>query len=428
MIKIENIYKQYEVWDINLFNKNSIFFTLSISLIVAITLLTISFFTIGKNDQIKQFQVLKKKYKTITKIINQEYIRFGFTDDLKYMIEDMGLILISNHKEIGNILKNEELKLIIRKRNENILLHIFYNGEDNFLYFQTPFEEFIIIDDDITFNTHNKITFFIFFFLLFMILLIAYSVYKKLAPLNELTSKINDIGKKDLKLLFLKENAKDEVSLLAKSLLEKSENLNKLKTARDIFIRNIMHELKTPITKGRFLTALPDSIENKKKLGKVFHQLESLISEFAVIEEVIAKKENIDKKEIFFDDILENSFDLLMLEDESKVSINTNNLKLNVNFKLFTIVVKNIIDNAIKYSTDGKVNIQIEQNSLSFSNTGEKLEYDLEKYYEPFFSEHSNQKESFGLGLYIIKSILDVHDFKLEYFYKKQVNTFKILY
>lgn len=411
-----------------MFNKNSIFFTLGISLIVTIILLTISFFTIGKMDQIKQFSQLKKKYMTIGKIINQEYTRFGFTDDLRYMIEDMGLILISNHQNIENILKHEQLKLIIKKRSENTLLHIFYNGEDNFLYFQTPFEEFIIIDKEITFNTHNQITFFVFLFLLFMILLIAYSVYKKLAPLNELTSKIDDIGKKDLKLLFLKENAQDEVSLLAKSLLEKSENLNKLKTARDVFIRNIMHELKTPITKGRFLTQLPESVENKEKLTKVFYQLESLINEFALIEEVIAKKENIDKREIFFDDILENSFDILILEDESKVSVNTNNLKINVNFKLFTIVVKNFIDNAIKYSTDGKVDIQINNNSISFSNKGKKLEYDLDKYYEPFFSEHTNQKESFGLGLYIIKNILDVHNFKLNYTYKEEKNTFTILF
>jgi two-component system OmpR family sensor kinase len=424
---ILNIFKLSEEWDINLFNKNSIFFTLAISLFVAITLLTISFYTINKMQQTKQYLFQKNKYQTISTIVNQEYARFGFTNDLKYMINDMGLILISSSREIGNILEQETLKLFFKKRSNNILLHIFYNEQDNFLLFQTPFDEFIIIDKDVIFNKHNNILLFGFLFLLSMILLIAYSVYKKLAPLNELTSKIHNIGKKDLKLDFLNKNAKDEVSLLAKTLLEKSVSINKLKTARDVFIRNIMHELKTPITKGRFLVELPESAGNKEKLNTVFYQLESLISEFAVIEEVIAKKENITKKEIFFDDILENSFDILMLEDESKVSLNKNDLKIIVNFKLFTIVIKNLIDNAIKYSNNGKVTIQIENNSISFSNEGKKLEYDLEKYYEPFFSEHTNKKESFGLGLYIIKSILDVHNFKLEYTYQNKKNIFKIL-
>lgn len=379
-------------------------------------------------DQTKQFLTLKKKYKTISRIVNQEYARFGFTNDLKYMIDDMDLILVENPRDIEDILENENLQLLLQRRSENILLHIFHNNEDNFLHFQTPFEEFIIIDDDINLHEHNPIILFVFLFLLIMILLIAYSVYRKLAPLNELTSKINDIGKKDLKLDFLKKDAKDEVSLLAKSLLEKSENLNKIKIARDVFIRNIMHELKTPITKGRFLTELPESLENKEKLTKVFYQLESLINEFALIEEVIAKKEDITKKEIFFDDILENALDILMIEDENKVSVNTNNLKINVNFKLFTIVIKNLLDNALKYSNENKVTILVENNSLSFSNHGKKLEYDLEKYYEPFFSEHTNQKESFGLGLYIIKSILDVHNFKLNYSYKNEENRFTILF
>ena len=378
-------------------------------------------------EKTKQFSELKKKYHTISRIINQEYSRFGFTDDLKFMINNMDLILIDNPIEIEKLLENENLQLLIQRRSENILLHILHNKYDNFLHFQTPFDEFIIVDHDITLHTYNKITLFIFLFLLLMILLIAYSVYKKLAPLNELTSKIHTIGDKNLQLSFLKDDAKDEVSILAKMLLKKSENLNKIKTARDVFIRNIMHELKTPITKGRFLTQLPDSTTNKDKLTKVFYQLESLINEFASIEEVIAKKEKIDKKDIFFDDIVENAMDILMIEDNSTIKYTSNNLKINVNFKLFTIVVKNLIDNALKYSNDNKAVIIIEENAISFINKGKKLEYDLIQYYEPFFSEHTNQKESFGLGLYIIKNILDVHNLKLEYNYANEENRFKIL-
>jgi len=424
-----NTFKQFVEWDINLFNKNSIFFTLFISLVTAIILLVISFLTINQMEQTKQFSTMKKKYQTIGKIINQEYDRFGFTNDLKYMINDMDLILVENPKYIESILENTNLKLVLQKRSQNILLHIFHNKDDNFLYFQTPFEEFMIIDENVTFNKLNKITLFVFLFLLSVILLIAYSVYKKLAPLNELSSKIDNIGDQNLKLDFLKKDAKDEVSLLAKNLVEKSENLITLRTARDVFIRNIMHELKTPITKGRFLTQLPDSEENRTKLSKVFHQLESLISEFAIIEEVIAKKEKIDKREIFFDDIIENALDILMVENEDKkITINQNNTKINVNFKLFTIVIKNLIDNALKYSTENKLKIEVESNTISFTNKGKPLEYRLEQYYEPFFGNHTEKKESFGLGLYIVKNILDVHHFTLEYSYQNDENTFKIVF
>jgi len=409
-----------------LFNKNSIFFTLGLSLIFTIVLLVISFITINEIDKANHFNNLKKKYSTISQIVNQEYARFGFTNDLKRMINDMDLILVEKDRNIQYILKNEHLELLIRRRSENILLHIFKSEEDNFLHFQTPFEEFIIVDENAMFTDYDRLTISIFLVLLLGILLIAYSVYNKLSPLNELKAKIDSIGKKDMNLNFLQKEAKDEVSLLAKALLEKSQNLNQLKTSRDVFIRNIMHELKTPITKGRFITALPQTDENNNKLQKVFHQLESLISEFAVIEEVIAKKEMIERKEIFFDDVIENALDILMIDDENMISSNQNNIKVNVNFKLFSIVVKNLIDNALKYSSDKKVHIKIKQNQISFSNRGEKLEYDLEKYYEPFFSNNNNKKESFGLGLYIIKSILDVHNFQLSYKYEDNQNIFTL--
>lgn len=410
-----------------MFNKHSIFFNLAISLFITILLLFVSFFTIIEIDNKNNFTNLKRKYMTVTKIINQEYSRFGFTNDLRKMIDEMDLKLIDKDKKIKRLLETKELKLIMRKRMDNILLHIFKTTHYNILHFQTPFEEFIIIDKETKTDISRNLTLFIFLFLLVVILLIAYTLYKKLSPLSELQEKIDSIGDTNMHLGFLRENAKDEVSLLAKALLDKSQNINQLKNSRDVFIRNIMHELKTPITKGRFLVELENTQKNKIKLQTVFHQLESLISEFAVIEEVIAKKDNIEKKDIFFDDIFENVLDMLMIEDKDKIEINQNHCKFHLNFKLFSIVVKNLIDNALKYSFDNKVNISVLKNKLIFQNTGKPLQYNLEKYYEPFFSNTSNDKQSFGLGLYIIKSILDAHKFKLQYKYQNNTNTFTIV-
>jgi len=410
-----------------LFNKNSVFFTLSISFIITILLLFVSFFTINQIEQKNDFNNLKRKYATISQIVDQEYSRFGFTNDLKMILDEMNLVLISQEKSIYKILKNKKIDFIFKRRMENILLYVFQNQKNTILHFQTPFEEFIIIDKNTHIEKYNNTLLFIFLFLLISIVFVAFTIYKKLSPLYELQSKIDHIGDTDMKLDFLKKDAKDEVSLLAIALLEKSKSLNQLTKARDVFIRNIMHELKTPITKGRFLLELENSQNNKEKLQKVFYQLESLISEFAVIEEVIAKKENIEKKDIFFDDILENALDILMIEDESSIQTTHTQLKLHVNFKLFSIVVKNLIDNALKYSNDKKVNITIKNNTISFENKGDRLQYDLEKYYEPFFSNSSNNTESFGLGLYIIKSILDVHNFNLIYKHHNNINTFTIV-
>ena len=50
--------------------------------------------------------------------------------------------------------------------------------------------------------------------------------------------------------------------------------------AKDVFIRNIMHELKTPITKGRFLVELENNQQiklNYKQFSKTQENLYNII-------------------------------------------------------------------------------------------------------------------------------------------------------
>ncbi|MEJ2414864.1 MAG: sensor histidine kinase, partial [Sulfurimonas sp.] len=85
------------------------------------------------------------------------------------------------------------------------------------------------------------------------------------------------------------------------------------------------------------------------------------------------------------------------------------------------------LDNGIKYSTNKQVSIKTAQDSIVFSSKGEKLKYPLESYYEPFFrGDDVKSNQSFGLGLYIVKNILDAHNMQLTYNYVSEENQFSI--
>lgn len=84
-----------------------------------------------------------------------------------------------------------------------------------------------------------------------------------------------------------------------------------------------------------------------------------------------------------------------------------------------------MIDNAIKYSTDSKVHIFADQNSIDFLSKGSKLSYEISHYVEPFTQGEQNKSNGFGLGLYIVDSILKAHGMKLGYEYKNGYNIFK---
>jgi two-component system OmpR family sensor kinase len=282
----------------------------------------------------------------------------------------------------------------------------------------------LIKDENSPSGSNSHIYIILVFSLLFVAIVLVYWVtFRKLKPLKLLKDKVKNLGDENFDFECCNLKGKDEVSLLANEFKKSALKLKSLKEARNIFIRNIMHELKTPITKGRFLTQLELNAQNNEKLKSVFNRLELLINEFASIEELISSNKNIEKKFYYLDDIIDNAKDILMVDDES-VILDYENKKLEINFKLFSIAVKNLIDNAIKYSPSKEVVIKSKDEDIIFENSGKKLKYPLENYFEPFFSNEDKQKDSFGLGLYIIHNILKANAYTLVYEYENGINRF----
>jgi len=154
-------------------------------------------------------------------------------------------------------------------------------------------------------------------------------------------------------------------------------------------------------------------------------RLEALSMEFASIEELISTKKELSLKEYLLEDILDESIDLLLIDETTIKRGYDPSLKLKIDFKLFTIAIKNLLDNGLKYSSNNTVTVKNNDKQIIFENQGNPLVYPLEKYFEPFFKgDNTKSNESFGLGLYIIHHILQAHGLKLEYKYENGINRF----
>jgi len=200
--------------------------------------------------------------------------------------------------------------------------------------------------------------------------------------------------------------------------------IRELLQSRQLFLRAIMHELKTPIGKGRLISEMLPDERNKARLHSIFERLNLLIDEFAKIEKITSKNFDLNIKPYKMSDLLEASIDMLMIEYPQRL-IHTEieeDYLLEVDFELITLVIKNLLDNAIKYSTDKQVTVIISKQSIEIMNKGEQLSQALEHYFEPFHTS----KKGLGLGLYIVKSILDIHHLDLDYLYKNGDNWFRI--
>lgn len=406
-------------------NKQSIFFTILVSFLISIILVIISFLVLITHDYRMKEGRLLDKYHPVLRLLNKK--DFMANEFLQKNLEEMNFKLIVEKNQIDYILNNSKVKILIQKehplRNEDIFKILNLDG-NNYLYLLKK-EKYLLVKDENPSNESNSHIYIILVFsLLFIAIVLVYIVtLRKLMPLKILKDKVKTLGDENFDFECCNLKGKDEVSLLANEFKKSALKLKSLKEARNIFIRNIMHELKTPITKGRFLTQLEQNPENNEKLKSVFNRLESLINEFASIEELISSNKNIEKKFYYLDDIIDNAKDILMVEDEN-VILDYENKKLEINFKLFSIAVKNLIENAIKYSSSKEVVIKSKDEDIIFENSGKELKYPLENYFEPFFSNEDKQKDSFGLGLYIIHNILKANAYTLVYEYENEINRF----
>ncbi len=190
-------------------------------------------------------------------------------------------------------------------------------------------------------------------------------------------------------------------------------------------MRNIAHELKTPLSKGRFLTELVGDNGLKERFENLFIRLEVIIGELLSVERLTSGGLTLNKKEYSINDLLAEAMDTAFL-DEENVQIEETDATLEVDFKLFVIALKNLLDNGVKFSNDKKIKVSYDGKTLTFSNGGDPLAQNFELLGEAFV-KGDKSSDGLGLGLYIVRQILDAHEMKLDYHYTNGKHLFYVI-
>ncbi|TLP40769.1 ATP-binding protein [Arcobacter arenosus] len=268
--------------------------------------------------------------------------------------------------------------------------------------------------------------------LLFIAFLLSFIISTKI--MNDIKVMLDKLNKGVLQLFRDDENSikidlgkNNELSEITNNLNSYLEKQDDIIHSREELLRNISHELKTPITKGKFL------LENfKDKLEK--DELTSVNSVFVDIEELTSKLLQREKlnfvtlniEEFKVTSLILESLSKLSIDDESKIFLDVDNdFKIKGDKYYLTIVLKNLIDNAMKYAKRYPISIRTSHNKIEVENIGEKLANDLIYYTKPF-TRDPNQQVGHGLGLNIVNKIIKMHNFKLDYIHKDSSNIFSI--
>ncbi|WP_314069415.1 ArsS family sensor histidine kinase [Campylobacter showae] len=400
--------------------RSSVFYTITFIFALALTSIFLAFLWLMDYDKQNYARELNAKYSTIAR--NQLFLMSGIINEKEYERQtgDFKMPEITNERQKEEILANATVLEEISADIGSSAIMIYQNH--HYLKVQHVDKVLLLKDNDYQPYRYDIIK--IIFLLVAIILLAAYVfVIRKLKPLRKLKRQIAKFAAGEIDEVQNVSSGNDEISEVAEAFYDAVCQIKNLNASRKLFLRNIMHELKTPITKGRLAAEMIEKSKNQERLVSVFIKLENLINEFAAVEQVTSSIALNNTKICRIDDVIDEALDIAMV-DPGQVTINKlEDVSLNADFKLLAIAAKNMIDNALKYSPNKHVNITITRESIKFINEGERLSKELRHYVEPFTKGESAQK-SFGLGLYIVENIIKAHKLTLSYEYKNELNVF----
>lgn len=213
--------------------------------------------------------------------------------------------------------------------------------------------------------------------------------------------------------------------------LEEQENLRKRLTT------DISHELRTPLTNVQtHLEAMIDgvwdpSIERLNSVNEEVIRLTNLVNQLKNLAKFDSEKNKLNLTEVNIEKLIKNivyNNQGCALEKNINIMMNLENINAYLDKDKISQVVVNLLSNAIRYTNNGGniyINVYEEKENIKihFKDDGvgipkESLKYIFERFYRV---DESRSKETggIGVGLTIVKSIIDLHKGKIEVKSKK---------
>jgi len=313
---------------------------------------------------------------------------------------------------------NQNRGFVVLKIKNKILIHV-YN-----------FKSEILVED--MKKPQSMLIIHLVFLLLFISQFLLYiRVKKSLNPLSLMQKKLETLKDGDLTPLPV-DSHYDEIKQMISSYNKSIEKMKYILNMREMFNKIFMHEMKTPIAKGMFYLKLGVSQKTHDKLGKILYALNQELNEFLQIESLIVYQEKISDTKNRILTIIDEAIHKVGIENKNKILIDCDTKSyLKGDKDLWILCFKNIIDNALKYSSNNKLKIECSKNKISFINEGDSLPLNLSKEITNWKIEKNKRHKSstgYGFGLFIIKTIININGYKLYYIFddKKKILILKI--
>ena len=217
----------------------------------------------------------------------------------------------------------------------------------------------------------------------------------------------------------------EELEIENKAL--QSKIIDERKDLEEYFLLWI-HQIKTPITVCNLILGKPDADHRLKEQMIYIEEYTNMAMNYL---KLLERTSDMDIYEVDLDIIISSivkKYSLIFIEKKISLDYTPTNAKVISDAKWLSIMLEQIISNALKYTKSGKISINFDNEllKLSIKDTGIGIpSKDIKKIFDRGYSGFNgrvNEKSS-GLGLYMVGRIAQILNIKIEVYSKLNIGS-----
>lgn len=373
------------------------------------------------------------------------------TEKISYNLRNQGCILDSKTYEINKykkeLLDNKDLDYLELVTPDTKIRSIIYEvalEDGTVIFLNSTLEDVSVASAQL----RNQLVYIIIILIILSIIVSIFISRRINKPILEIIDSAKELGKGNFNVEF-KQSEIAELNELSEVLTVAASEMNKTDELRRDLLANVSHDLKTPLTMIKaYAEKVKDlSYKDKEKMDADLNviiretdRLNSLVNDLLEMSKLDAKKE--EQLNIEEYDLIESLNDILTRYD---IVIEKNGYKFEIDIPDQAIVhadrakmeqvIYNLINNAIEHTGDDLVvKIRIENQKdgvvLFVTDTGKGIpKEEIPLVWNRYYTKEKRHKRNVigsGIGLSIVKKILDKHNFI--YGIESRVNRYTTFY
>lgn len=267
-----------------------------------------------------------------------------------------------------------------------------------------------------------------------LVLIIAWIATKRIiSPFNNIS---ND------EITFDSLNQYPELNTFISRIKEQENTLIQTAKYRTQFSANVSHELKTPLAEIMSMAQVIEKCDldeaelkdSAKDIVGSSKRLLNMINDILELSRFDEASLNLKKEKVSINELVNQTISAMTKQKEKKslefeIKASDPNVEIMADKTLYQIVIKNLVENAIKYSyAKSAITILITDYGLSINNMSDPISEDaLPKLFERFYRTDEartvSSETGYGVGLAFVYNIVKAHGGDIEVFSTKEDGT-----